>query len=532
MRGDNWQSRVQFESGKLAWVTIALMLVWQLSSLRSFAQGDEPTATPPATLTPPTTVTPTPSPSPTPAVVVLRTYNDYLALAVNQNGQYPAHVTLGAYPDPSTGLTVFGRSFDLLYRWPYDDRIYTSYTSIWIDGQIYRYGQPLAGSPLRIPALAPGRLAVESAWRYGTIVVAQTAEIVTAPSTGRADTALFRYQIQNFGPTPRQVGVRLMLDTELNYNDGAPIRIPGRPAIVREIDLRGSDVPTYWQAFYSLTAQPDISAQGSLIGGDAVRPDRFVAADWTRIQGKPWDFEVDPGHFITDDSAVALYWLPVEVGPGETRTVATYYGLGTFSASGELGLTGPAQLAHNGADWQPNPFPVTAYLTNTGPTPLRQPGLTLSLPAGLRLADGETATKTITDVVSSDVGQVTWNVVAEAAGVYTYQVGAQSGAQRWQASRSIEVLPPLTPTPTATPSPTLTPTETPTVTLTPTPTDTPTVIPTSTPTTTPTPAPTKTPTATETPTPTDAPTDTPTVTTTPPPVYTVYLPYVLTFRPR
>ena len=472
---------------------------------------------------------------------ILRAHNEFLGLAVTQNGQHPAHFTLGAYPDLDSGLERIG-SFDLLYRWPYT--IWTSYASISIDGVVYQYGEPGNGTPLRIPSLAPGRLAVESAWRYGTIVVTQTAEIVTAPSTGRADTALFRYQIQNFGPVPRQVGIRLLFDTELKYNDGAPLRIPGLPPITRELDLRGAEVPTYWQAFYSLTDQPDTSAQGSLIGGEAVRPDRMVVARWPGIYPSPWDYQVDPTRSITADSAVALYWLPVEVGPGESRTIATYYGLGTFSASGELGLTGPAQLVHNGMDWEPNPFPVTAYLTNTGPTSLRQPGLTLSLPVGLRLADGETPTKSITDVVSSDVGQATWNVVAEAPGLYTYRVDAQSGAQHWQASRAIEVLPPLTPTPTATPSPTetptptLSPTETPTVTPTPTPTMTPTLIPTSTWTGTPTPtptttlSPTDTPPPTETPSPTEAPTATPTVTVTPRPVYQIFLPYVLTFQGR
>ena len=531
MWSDTWPSAVRRAALRLVRLMLSLLVAWQGVGYQAFAQGDEVTPTPP----PP----PTPYPSATPTPVVLRVHNEFLALAVNQTGSHPAHFTLGAYPDLATGMERIG-SFDLLYRWPYE--VWTSYASIAIDGVVYRYGEPGHGSALRLPALAPGRPAVGSTWRYGTVDVSQTVEIVNAPSTGRADTALFRYRIQNFGPTPRQVGVRLLLDTELNGIDGAPIRIPGRPPLTQELDLPGQDVPSYWQAFYSLTAQPDISAQGSLIGGEAVRPDRMVIANWVYISPSLWDYQANPAQTISSDSAVALYWLPVEVGPGQTRTVATYYGLGTFSATGELSLTGPAQLAHNGADWEPNPFPVTAYLTNTGPAPLRQPALTLSLPAGLHLAEGETATKTLADVAPSDLGQTAWNVVAEAAGRYTYRVDAVSGTNQWHASRVIEVLAPPTPTPTETPEPTDTPTPlpSPTATATPTPTPLPSPTPTATRTATATPTRTATPTPTLTPTPT--PTDTPlptetatlapTVTATPRPVYTVYLPYVLTFQPR
>lgn len=466
-----------------------------------------------------------------------RVYNEFLALAVADGPPFPARFNLGAYPHADDGLIIPNRSFDLLYQWPSDP--VTSYTSVWIDGVVYRYGTD--GVTVRFPATIPGRLGNQSAWRFGTVVIAQTVEIVTAPSTGRPDTAIIKYHMQNFGLTSRQVGVRVLLDTELNYNDGAPIRIPGREPVTKELDLRGADVPSYWQAFYSLTDLPDISAQGSLVGGEAVRPDRFVVAQWPRIYNLPWSFTIDPNLLITGDSAVGLYWEPIEITPGEARTIATYYGLGTFSASGSLSLTGPAQLSVVPTGWEPNPFQITAYLTNDGPVSLLRPELTLSLPPGLQLVAGETLNQAISDVPSSQVGQVSWNVVATAPGLYTYSVAAVSGGQSWLASRTIDVptLPTATPTPTATstqtPTPTITPTPTstptPTRTSTPTPTPTATLTPTSTatPTRTSTPTPTDTPTPTLTPTPTTTPTQT--VTPTPRPVYRTWLPHIVNFNP-
>ena len=63
--------------------------------------------------------------------------------------------------------------------------------------------------------------------------ITQHLSFIRNPNTQVEDTALIEYIIQNTSSSTQNIGLRIMLDTKLGSNDGAPFRM-GPAAIVNE----------------------------------------------------------------------------------------------------------------------------------------------------------------------------------------------------------------------------------------------------------------------------------------------------------
>jgi hypothetical protein len=110
--------------------------------------------------------------------------------------------------------------------------------------------------------------------------------------------------------------------------------------------------------------------------------------------------------------------------PGQSRDFVTFYGLGTVSGSAGLSISGPTILSIVSNQWSPNPFTVTAYVSNTTGVVLTNVQATLGLPTGLRVASGDTGTHTIISVAPGATGQTSSTVQALQDGNWTYEVAA------------------------------------------------------------------------------------------------------------
>ena len=51
-----------------------------------------------------------------------------------------------------------------------------------------------------------------------------------------------------------------MIDTEINYNDGAPFRVPGDGIITTEREYIGSAVPDTFLPFFNVTDSTHVAA--------------------------------------------------------------------------------------------------------------------------------------------------------------------------------------------------------------------------------------------------------------------------------
>ncbi|NJO81355.1 MAG: hypothetical protein HC828_00430 [Blastochloris sp.] len=322
---------------------------------------------------------------------------------------------MGAFPNPATGGST-ADSWDLMFAWPNPPD--TSFTTIRIGGNDFVYGS--AGTLITAPTNVDTRTN-RSRWRINDIDTTQELKLVENPQTGQIDAARISYTLRNTASVARAVGLRVMIDTQINDADGAPFRIPGRGIITNETDLLGADVPDNFQVFFQVDNSERVAA-GTLVGGAATRPDRLVLANWRRIRETDYAFTPDPSvSFGGDDSAYAVYWNPVTLAPGETLTYATLYGLAEIEADLRpplaLAVSSPATLTVEEDQYIPNPFDITATVLNNGTAPATAVQATLNLTgtAGLTLVEGE-QTQVIGDLPVGEERQVTWRVQAAPQG--------------------------------------------------------------------------------------------------------------------
>lgn len=377
--------------------------------------------------------------------------NEYIRIVVNggevNTGRFSVGTTGG---DPER---IGDNRKPLIYG---GDDPWTSYTTVRVDNQNWIFGGPtdrragfdgLYGELVQPPTIVDGK--IESSWRLGPVQVWQVLSITRSSTTGLLDTAQIEYHVENIGSETHMVGLRLMLDTMLGANDGAPFRVEDR-ALTTDSVYYASNLPQFWQAFDSLS-DPQVMAQGTLVGPGVTPPDRIYFTNWGSVADDPWNFDFTPGRDFTRvgewelDSAIALFWDQVALEPGESRSFVTYYGLGGVTiAPGELvvGLTSPAQVPADAEGFQT--FSIIAYVQNDGQGDALDVTAELRLPRELELV-GSPAKMSLGDLAVGETKQTGWQVRAKSnvEGTFTYEVVvASTNSEPNRASRSVEVLSP------------------------------------------------------------------------------------------
>ena len=347
----------------------------------------------------PTPVLPAPQPTPT---------ADYrqavVALNISTDGRFGLSTLQGDPANPSDDNKLL--TFDAAGG--------TNDTRVWIDGATPAYGED---GFQQSPQESNGQ--TTAVWLRDDIVVTQTLAYVYGTNTGRVDTVQIKYTLTNQGSATKTVGLRLMLDTLIGDNDGVPFVVPSRDGITEHaVDLRGADVPDSVQALEAPTlAEPGLIVNLTLQGAEATRPDRLVISAWCEGNGN-WDYYDDlggDGHPLTrcgqandtPDSAIGLYFDPQPLGPGASRTLVTYYGLGGISSTESRNAT--LSLSFNRQVNQGDEFWITALVG----TPQAGQGVRLELPDGLVLSNGMVAEQPVSP--GGDFTQLSWRVKAEKA---------------------------------------------------------------------------------------------------------------------
>jgi hypothetical protein len=311
--------------------------------------------------------------------------------------------------------------------------------------------------PQRAVTQTAGADRVQTLWQAGYgVVVTETLSLAQNPFTGRIDALDFAFEARNSGSGEVDVGFRTLLDVKLGENDGAPYFVPGVGALTAETEFVGIDVPPFWQAFEDPSYDPAfLRSVGILRGTDVTTPDRFVIAHWPGIEGTDWAYPISASQSVTRDSAVALYWEPVPVAPGQRRLVHSRYGVGG-GEGGSAFLSSPLE-ARCGDE-----LAVALFVNNFETVPLTGGQATLALPAGLGLAPGQQATKPVPVVAAGATGSVGWQVRIDPQASGTFALSARAdfdGGRTFSAATDIRVDCPIS-TPTPTP-PTAEPTPTP-----------------------------------------------------------------------
>lgn len=204
--------------------------------------------------------------------------NTYLQVTVKKDGKGFGIQTLEGHP-----LKITDNDKPLLYSG--DDGFATSYTTVRIkhaDGRVndYIYGNsygfmglesrftevPWAGS-------TDTSYFITSVWEVENVAIRQTIELSRNTANGEAGYAIIRYEYTNNSGEDLDIGVRIMLDTQIADNDGGSFFVNNSPDPVSiETVYTGDNVPDNYRiadAFY----QPTTLAYGSISGTNIRKPD-------------------------------------------------------------------------------------------------------------------------------------------------------------------------------------------------------------------------------------------------------------------
>ena len=253
-------------------------------------------------------------------------HNEFIEMMASDGGRYVVGTTGG---DPDSPYDDYKQ---LLYGYPKD--VGTTFATLRIvDGATtsdYRLGDVDYVST-GIPPVAPpvtDTTSITTTYVQSGVRVLERVSIAPNLDTGRYDTTSIEYTIINESGSSRSVGLRMLLDIMVGDNDGAPYFIEGQGYVTRQSEWYGESIPSYWVSYESpIFLFSSLKGRGQLVGGSAVRPDRFVIADWNQATYTTWDYTVKPNSQVTKDSATILYYNPTTLGPGQSRVVRTYYGI-------------------------------------------------------------------------------------------------------------------------------------------------------------------------------------------------------------
>ena len=323
--------------------------------------------------------------------------NEFIKIIVNNNdaiGRFAIETTQG---DPNN---LLDNNQSLIYGRPIP---WTSYTTVLIDGVPYIFGNPdkrlkqRSRQTLNYGTVKFQRVSDESIitlCEIDGLYVYQTLTFFRNPNTNVKDSVLIRYDVAN-NQSEKEVGFRIMLDTMLGSNDGAPFRM-GKDVITSEILYQRKNLYDYWLTFDNLTS-PNIVAQGLLQTSSETLtfPNKIQLANWGTLVDNPWVINyVENRSFIRTgekekDTALALFFDPVIISTNQEYTIQTVYGLGGLSLTpGELsvGLTMPKESAIGTDDR----LLISGFILNAGGFDSHQTTTTFKLPEGFNVIQGET----------------------------------------------------------------------------------------------------------------------------------------------
>jgi len=235
----------------------------------------------------------------------------------------------------------------------YDQESRTSYPTLVVDQRTFKLGE---SGDFRISvSRQSGGALIE--YRSAFCIVRQSISFVSSTSSSLADGVSIRFDIENVSERDYSAGLRYLLDTWLGEKSGRHFASPVSGTLQGESLLTG-DFPERW-----MLSAGDAATFAVLLDSPSTRPDRVLFANWKRINDTPWLFDANPTRGFTllpysiNDSAFALYYDPVPLRRGATRSITVVLGNESVSA-----LT--TRVAGNGT------MPATVFAAPSESTPL------------------------------------------------------------------------------------------------------------------------------------------------------------------
>ncbi len=265
--------------------------------------------------------------------------NSFVTLSVNKN---TAGYTLKTIEGDV--LTKTDNNKRLLYTPEGDD---TSFSTVHIDDEDYVYGNvdEDAGNRFITKPHVEGESVISTYHiEEKNVNVTQKIKLLMDSKDEKLGSIQISYTIENAGNGDTeqsvQAGLRMILDTCLGSQDYAVYEMASNTnngtykQYTKAVQFKKNEIATEFRALDNNYA-PRVAAYGYMDASTGT-PDSMVFGHWYDMASCGWKYEVDENlslvdnndkNYSTADSAVALYWNPDEIKPGEKKNYSFYYGI-------------------------------------------------------------------------------------------------------------------------------------------------------------------------------------------------------------
>jgi len=204
------------------------------------------------------------------------------------------------------------------------DDVTTSKWKIEVGDKVYVLGDD-ALFTTAVEATATG---ARVTWGSKVVVATLNLDFVLSAASAVADGLKLTLNLANVSPVTVKAGVRWVLDTNLGEKK-EHFRLSSGDTVSSETKLEGA-YPDFWT---SRSAIDDALGLIVMLGKGSTPPSRVVFANWKRLDDAAWDSGFKAGRefnllpYSFNDSAVAEYWDPQDLGPGLAREISVVLGL-------------------------------------------------------------------------------------------------------------------------------------------------------------------------------------------------------------
>jgi hypothetical protein len=213
-----------------------------------------------------------------------------------------------------------------------------SYTLIYLDDDLFIFGGE-KGTFSKRPVVVGNY--IETVWVNDLIRVTQVVQFVQREGTGFEDGIILRYEIENRMASNVEVGIRILLDTYLGEKTPFHFLFADGTQLEYETEFDDLYIPPAWESREENSEGPCL--RGVLDGRLVTLPRKVVFANYRSLLEQPVLYRVMKNRrfhnlpYSRNDSAVALYFGPEILEPGDTAEFSTILGL---CGEGEYALGG------------------------------------------------------------------------------------------------------------------------------------------------------------------------------------------------
>jgi hypothetical protein len=212
----------------------------------------------------------------------------------------------------------------------------SSYTLIFVDDDLFTFGGD-RGFFVKRP-VAIGNY-IETLWGNELVHATQIVQWVHRSETGIQDGILIRYEVENRTDRTVELGLRMLFDTHLAETAGPHFNLSDGTELEYETALIGPSLPDWWESSEEYEEKENAnnltyaSLRGTLSGELTNRPQKVLFANYRSLLEHPslYPLEGNPRFhnlpYSINDSAVALFFGPEMVNPGEVAEFGTILGL-------------------------------------------------------------------------------------------------------------------------------------------------------------------------------------------------------------